>query len=404
MPGNKKRNLLFLNSMSFEMMNKQGRIWEVKKRGLGGYCEKSCSVFLGTGEEKIVEIEPGRNICYCLRNPSLEMKMSLFRHLHRAFFFVSLTLRLRSICKKNNIDAIVSQSNALREVELASLVVSKLRGIPMLGYIGRNYTALKTNKNLSDRIVHQIESTILSLVDRVIMRPASEEILSKYYNIDYMKIVTIPHMTKFHEFNGSSEILEPLNEWILNRRLILYYGRLEDDKLIEDMIRSFHSLIENTYNICFLLIGFGQDKPKYENLAGELGIIDSIRFEPSMSQEDLAIISKRADIIIHPTGGKGLLESAVLGKPVITYDSHSYDYGLVEHMKTGLKAKFRSVQSLAECISKYLESWDLGLRLGEALKDKALALSDSSAVCRKFSSAIEKAIIDNRNKKRFFFF
>jgi len=129
---------------------------------------------------------------------------------------------VKEICRKNTIDAVISQSNALRELELASIIVSKLYRIPMLGYIGRNFTVLNSNKKLSEKIIHRIEAAILHHTDKVIMRPASEDILSKYYKINPLKIATIPHTTRFHKFLGTSEIPDDLKEWIAGRKLVLY--------------------------------------------------------------------------------------------------------------------------------------------------------------------------------------
>lgn len=392
-----KRNLLYLNSMSLEMMKSQKRIWEIRSRDLGGYCRRCCSIFFGSEKNRIIEIKPEKNICYCIQNSPLKINMSLFRYLYRIFFFIILTFRVKEICRKNMIDAIISQSNALRELELASIIVSKIYRIPMLGYIGRNFTALSSNKNLLEKIIYRIEVAILHSADKVIMRPASEDILSKYYRINPVRIVTIPHTTRFHKFSGFSEIPVDLKEWIAGRKLVLYYGRLEEDKLVEDIIKSFH-IVKNSFdNVLLLLIGFGKDKNKLEQLSNKLGIEDSARWKPPMSQEELVAISKRADIHIHPTGGKGLLESAVMGRPVILYDSHSYDYGLVEHMKTGLKARFRSFESIAECVIKYLENQNLGIILGEALRKKACAENDLISVQKKLSSAIEKIIIEKHH-------
>lgn len=394
MPRQPKRNLLYLNSMSWEMMLDQGRMWEVINRDLGGYCGRCCSVFFGSEKNRRIEIEPGKNICYCIRNSPQNIKIPLLRYLYRVFFLITLSLRLRDICRKNKIDAIVSQSNALRELELASLFVSKIQGILILGYIGRNFPALKSSFNFSERIIHLMEICILRFSDKVILRPGSENLFSKYYGIDPSKIITIPHTTRFHEFTGTLKVPDEFREWISGSMVILYYGRLEEDKLVEDIIRAFRLVKNHLNNVNLLLIGSGKGKNGLELIVNELGLDGSVRIEPSMSQQKLTALSMNTDVHVHPTGGKGLLESAVMGKPVITYDSKTYDYGLINHMKTGLKANFRNYESMAYCIIKYLENADLRKKHGETLKKKAIAESDLTEVQKKFSSAIEKAIID----------
>lgn len=389
----KMRNLLYLNSMSFEMLVKQGRMWELTNRNLGGYCQLSCSIFSQSEENKIVEIEPGKNICYCIRNPSEKIKISTLRYIYRFFCLFILAFRLLSICKKNRITAIISQSNALRDLEIASLIASKLLNIPFFAYIGRNSTSLKKNRGLLERLIFYMEATILSCSDKVILRPRTEEVFVGYYKINPSKIVTIPHITRFHKLIGISEMPGNLKDWIADKKVILYYGRLEEDKLVEDIVESFHVVRGNYNDVCLLLIGFGKERKKLELLVNRIGLNSSVRFEASMPQEKLADISIKTHVHVHPTGGKGLLESAMLGRPVITYDSYSYDYGLVEHMKTGLKARFRDFESIAECIEKYLGDHDLGIRLGNALREKAFTESDLIVVQKRFSTAIEQVIM-----------
>jgi glycosyltransferase involved in cell wall biosynthesis len=388
----KKRNLLYLNSMPFEMLAEQGRIWEVEGRNLGDYCELACSIYFGSDKNRIVEIEPGRNRCYCVKNTTFRIKMAIFRYLYRLYYFLKLIILIGVICRKNRIDAIVSQSNALRDLELASLIVSKVLRIPMLGYMGRNYTTFKPNDCISRKILLLIETFVLHGVDGVILRPGSESFFLQYYKLNPEKIITIPHTTRFSDSLVLTPLPENLKEWIGDRKLLLYYGRIEEDKLVADIIRSFH-LLENIFsNIRLLLVGCGNDSKRYVDLANDLGIGNSLKWENQMSHEKLAVISSRADVHIHPTGGKGLLESAVMGRPVITYDTNTYDYGLIEHMKTGLKAQFRNVESMTECVKIYINDQSLANRHGKALKRAAIAGSDQTVIQHKFSSAIERLI------------
>ena len=58
------RNLLFLNSMPYEMIASQGRMWEIENRDLNGYCKVAHSIFWRSKENRTVEIEAGKNIVH----------------------------------------------------------------------------------------------------------------------------------------------------------------------------------------------------------------------------------------------------------------------------------------------------------------------------------------------------
>jgi len=394
------RNLLYLNSMPFEMIVQQGRLWEVEDRNLDEYCNLSYSIFWGSKTNRKVQINKEHNICHCIRKSNLNTNIKIFKFLDRLLLSVFLIIQMIYICKKNRIDAIISQSNALRELELASLIASKICLIPMLGYVGRNLIALEKGKNQIGKIVYLLEKAILKNVDRVIVRPESERIISEFYKINPSKIITIPHRTKVNEMKVTSDISKELREWSADKKIIFYYGRFAADKLIDDIIKSFSFVKKKYKDVLLLCIGSGEYKTNLEQLTSELNLDECVKFKNSMPQEKIVSISRRSDIHIHPTGGKGLLESAMLGKPVITYDTFSYDYGLIEHMKTGLKAQFRNIENLADCINLYLKDQSLSLKFGEMLKKKAIEQSDWNAVQEKFAKEIENTITEKYCRKR----
>jgi len=387
--------------MPFEMIVHQGRLWEIEGRNLNGYCKLSYSIFWGSKANKIVTIKEGSNICYCFKNTNFDANNKVLRIIDRLFRSIIFIFEVMVICKKNKIDAIVSQSNALREPEIACLLTSKIFNIPVLGHIGRNFVGFSNNAGFLKKKIHQLEKTILKNTDRVIVRPGSEKMISDFFHISPSKLVVIPHRTKIDQLSDKIDIPDDIREWTLNKKIILYYGRMNSDKLVDDIIKSFNQLIKDYKDILLLLIGPEQNRENLQKLINDLGIKNIVKFKNSMSQREIAPILKRANIHIHPTGGKGLLESAFLGRPVITYDSFSYDYGLIEHMKTGLKAKFRNIESLTGCINLFLKNQNLGTELGEALREKSTKESDWSLVEKKIVNEIESAIIEkNKNRRK----
>lgn len=400
-----KRNLLFLNSMPFEMLINQGRLWEVTNRSLGGYCQRSCSIFFRSEKYRVIEMEPGKNICYCIPNRFEKIKISFLRYIFRILYVLFLALRIREICKDNRIDAIVSQSNALRELELASIIVSKVYNIPMFGYIGRNPTGFEFDKFSSIEKIHigmnkfvvKLERAILKKVDRVILRPGTERSIGKLFRIDPSKIVSIPHKTKFDQFIHCIKIPGDLEKWMEGKTIVMSYSRIGADKFIDDMIKSINLVKKNHKEVYLLVIGDGEEKENLKILANKLGMDNYVRFENSMTQQQIAAIAHKCNIILQLGGGKGMFESALMGKPLITYDiDMGHYFGLVEHMKTALVAKNRNVESMAECIISYLNDPALGERLGQEMQRRAIEHNNWAETDKKLATAIEEAIFEKQ--------
>jgi glycosyltransferase involved in cell wall biosynthesis len=89
-----------------------------------------------------------------------------------------------------------------------------------------------------------------------------------------------------------------------------------------------------------------------------------------------------------------------MGKAIITYDAFSHDHGLIHHGYTGLKAKFRSIENIAECIITYLYNNELMRKCGEELKRKAFQNNNWSMVEKKLVEAIEDAIMKKTTFKK----
>jgi len=386
----RKINLLYLNSLPFETMVKQGRLWEIQVRNIENFTSKCFNIFYGSKVNRKEYLKSKSTIVYCIKNPILKKKIFLIKITILIYHFLCLTILIGKICRLNKIHIIISNSNALRQLEVSALLISRIYNIPIIGYIGRNFMVFKFPHTIKEKIIYSLEYIILRLASKVIMRPKSEKFLSDYYKIKKSKIVTIPHITRFQNFKDHSKIPAKLLKWMTSKEIILYYGRLERDKLVDDIIKAFKMVRKFRDNAYLLIIGSGNDKKLLKELASDLGIDGYIRWENPMHQERLGPVSFSSEVHVHPTGGKGLLESAVMAKPVITYKSNSYDYGLIEDIKPA----YRNYEQLAKCILKYLSNPALCAEHGNALKKRAISHCDINSVQKKLTTVIDNLVIN----------
>ena len=78
--------------------------------------------------------------------------------------------------------------------------------------------------------------------------------------------------------------------------IILFVGRLAEEKNIEFLINSQKELLKKHNNIKLLIVGDGPDKEKYEKLSKKLNISDSVIFTGKASWEEMPYYYQLADV------------------------------------------------------------------------------------------------------------
>lgn len=80
--------------------------------------------------------------------------------------------------------------------------------------------------------------------------------------------------------------------------ILLFVGRLAEEKNIEFLIKAEKKLKEQNNNIKLLIVGDGPDKEKYEKDAESLGLADNIIFTGKTAWEDMPYYYHLADIFV----------------------------------------------------------------------------------------------------------
>jgi glycosyltransferase involved in cell wall biosynthesis len=103
---------------------------------------------------------------------------------------------------------------------------------------------------------------------------------------------------------------------------ILYVGRLTDRKGIGDLIRGFSKLLEGEHPSAQLLVaGEGEDRPKYVDLAEDLGIADCVHFCGYVDHDAIVELYNSSRVFVLPSRSEGLpnvlLEAMACGLPCV---------------------------------------------------------------------------------------
>lgn len=121
-------------------------------------------------------------------------------------------------------------------------------------------------------------------------------------------------------------------------KVILYVGRLIDQKGILDLLKVFKMLSDNNAHIGLVLIGTGKDETKYKRFCNDKKLTN-VFFEGFIPQSQLPIYYAAANVFVLPTysdtWGLVLNEAMACKLPVISSDVAGASQDLIHEGKNG---------------------------------------------------------------------
>ena len=198
--------------------------------------------------------------------------------------------------------------------------------------------------------------------------------LSSYLKQQPEKFTVIPFGVSFQDFKLDK--IGVRKQLIIKEteKVVLFVGALDKAHYFKGLDILFQAakevLQKNRLDFKILIVGDGELRRSYENKAQEMGLINQVRFEGRVSDEDLLKYYQAADVLVLPSIGRSeaygmvLLEAEAAGLPVIASDLP----GVREQVSAerGFLFKVGDAQDLARKIFLILEDEKLQQRLGEA--------------------------------------
>jgi glycosyltransferase involved in cell wall biosynthesis len=115
-------------------------------------------------------------------------------------------------------------------------------------------------------------------------------------------------------------------------------------------------------------VGAGDDLPRLQKLAAELGVASAVRFLTGLSKQELAACYARADIFALPSTGEGFglvfLEAMAFAKPIVAAAAGG-STDLVEDKVNGLLIPPRDQAALTQALDQLLRDHTLRSSLGQ---------------------------------------
>ena len=216
------------------------------------------------------------------------------------------------------------------------------------------------------------ERGMVQACDRIIAATEQERTdLINYYHAPPGRIAVVPCGVNLELFRSMDKELARCYLGLDERRTILFVGRIEALKGIDDLLRAM-ACLQDYRGIRLVVVGGDeQSQPELDglrNLAYSLGIGDSVDFIGMVDQQELPYYYNAADVCVIPSYyesfGLVALESLACGTPIVAtrvgvieslFERHNAGYMVDDHEPSHLAEGIINVLSTTGLRSKTAE-------------------------------------------------
>jgi phosphatidyl-myo-inositol dimannoside synthase len=205
----------------------------------------------------------------------------------------------------------------------------------------------------------------------------SGERLCAANGISPARVAILPCVIDGDRFTPGKKSLTLINKYgIESSRILLTVARLWSGDIykgVDVTIRALPKILETYPDVKYLVIGRGDDRPRLEALAKELGVSDRVVFAGFVPTEELVEHYRLADAYVMPSQeGFGIvyLEAMACGVPVVSGDEDGSADPLQDGL-TGWRVPYRDPEAVAIAIGEILQGSDPRCQ-GQWLRERTL--------------------------------
>jgi len=181
--------------------------------------------------------------------------------------------------------------------------------------------------------------------------------------------------------------------------VVMYLGRLDAEKHVSVLIRAAKRLTVQKFQV--VVVGFGNDLDRLEDLAGQLGISDRVTFTGRVDEDDKADLLRTASIFVMPSPAElqsiATLEAMATGLPVLAVHAGAL-HELCIDGKNGLLFPLDDDEVLAEHLGKLLDHPKLRTQMGEASLELARH-HDLATTIKSFEELYERVAKNHKKEE-----
>lgn len=209
---------------------------------------------------------------------------------------------------------------------------------------------------------------------------------------------------RFFEENVDKKDVELLKKKLEIKKkdfILLFVGRLAEEKNIEFLIKAHTKLLEKNNNIRLLIVGDGPDKEKYEELANSLNLGDRVIFNGKAAWEEIPIYYHASDLFAtastSETQGLTVIEAMASGITPICIKDESFLGTVTDELNGRI---FETEEEYIKEVLELVEDNNLRKRINSQARIQAEHCS-SKAYATSVLEVYERAIKDKEAEDRF---
>lgn len=154
---------------------------------------------------------------------------------------------------------------------------------------------------------------------------------------------------------------------------LLYVGRLNKEKLVDDLIKMLAILNADTKKYTLTLIGDGDEKEHLVQLSKKMKVDGDVQFLGYVSNGQLPHHYTNADVFVSPLTGSSLREAALCGVPIVAYKM-DWLTTVLQHEKHYLGVAPHDYRDLAAQVQRLTDDPKLKRQISENVKTLAWQL------------------------------
>jgi glycosyltransferase involved in cell wall biosynthesis len=244
--------------------------------------------------------------------------------------------------------------------------------IPIIGtnhFMPENITVLlrtKTLKLLFEKLLWNDFSRVFNQVNFVTTpTETGAQLIRPKLKVDTIAISCGISLTRFNPSGDPGDIRANYN--LPDKPILLYVGRLDPEKHIEEILHSVVLAIKRV-DFCFVVVGKGTIKTALEQLTNKLGISNQVIFTGFVPDEDLPYFYKLSKCFIIASIAELLslvtLQAMASGLPIIAVNASALSE-LVKNKINGYLYNEGDISTIIQAIEDIFSHDDLCRNMGE---------------------------------------
>lgn len=236
------------------------------------------------------------------------------------------------------------------------------------------------------RQIHSTEWWLVHRADRVVTCSAAmRDEVATLFDLDPDSITVIRNGITARQWHVTKkQVNKARARWApKDQRLLLYFGRLEYEKGVQDLITALPLICREHPTTRLVIAGVGGQRDLLEEHASTQRVRNNVIFAGHLPDDDLATLLAAADAVVLPSRyepfGLVALEAAAAGAPLVASTAGGLREVVIDG-KTGVSFTPGDITGLAEAVSRVLADPASAARRARAARARLTAEFDWATI------------------------